>query len=73
MHTPSPTCHPLPSVPPSHDCHLTANSRQCPNPRLQAWAAMHARAQPLLLRAPALQRYLDFPVRWFQQLGVHRQ
>lgn len=42
---------------------------------MQAWAAMHARVQPLLRMVPSLQRFLDYPIRWFQQLGQqqHRQ
>jgi len=30
---------------------------------------LHARVAPLLAMAPALQRYLDYPIRWFQQAG----
>lgn len=36
---------------------------------MQAWAAMRAPADPLLSRIPALQRYLDVPIRWFQSMG----
>lgn len=35
----------------------------------QAWALLHARVQPLLQRFPTLQRYLDYPIRWFQSVG----
>lgn len=35
----------------------------------QAWALLHARVQPLLARFPAAQRYLDYPIRWFQSPG----
>lgn len=50
------------------------NSPWCARPIwcLQAWASLHARARPLLGMAPALQRYLDYAVRWFQAPGQHR-
>ncbi|KAL4437116.1 hypothetical protein ABPG75_004255 [Micractinium tetrahymenae] len=40
---------------------------------VQVWAALGAKAQPLLAMVPALQRYLDYAVRWFQAPGQHRQ
>ncbi len=39
---------------------------------MQAWAALNAKAQPLLTMLPSLQRYLDYAVRWFQVPGQHR-
>ncbi|KAL4424798.1 hypothetical protein ABPG77_000838 [Micractinium sp. CCAP 211/92] len=39
---------------------------------VQAWAALNAKAQPLLTMLPSLQRSLDYAVRWFQAPGQHR-
>jgi hypothetical protein len=36
---------------------------------LQTWAAINARVQPLLASVPALRRYQEAAVRWFNQPG----
>lgn len=52
---------------------LVTSSHCCPcNPPMQAWAALNAKAQPLLTMLPSLHRYLDYAVRWFQAPGQHR-
>ena len=38
----------------------------------QVWAALNDKAQPLLGAVPALRRYLDGAVRWFNQPGQPR-
>lgn len=38
----------------------------------QAWAVINARVQPVFNAVPALRRYLDHAVRWFQQPGQHQ-
>jgi hypothetical protein len=35
--------------------------------RLQAWNLINAKAQPLLLAVPALQRVVEAGQRWFEQ------